>query len=69
IVKYQQRFELEPNEQPEGLDADVEVLRFGFRSLSTPLDQLPRGTVLQRAIIDHLKSGRHWYWRRGHFAI
>ena len=69
IVKFQQRFELEPYEEPVGLDADVEVLRFGFRSLTTPLDQLPRGTALQRAIIDHLKSGRHWYWRRGHFAI
>ena len=51
------------------LDADVEVLRFVFRTLTTPLDQLPRRTVLQRAIVDHLKAGRHWHWRRGHFPI
>ncbi|MFI6481371.1 acyltransferase domain-containing protein [Nonomuraea sp. NPDC050663] len=69
IVRFQQRFELEPYEEPEGLDGDVEVLRFAFRTLSTPLDQLPRRTVLQRAVVDHLKAGGHWYWRRGRFAI
>lgn len=69
IVRFQQRFELEPYEEPEGLDPDVEVLRFAFRSLTTPLDRLPRGTALQRAVIDHLQAGRHWHWRRGHFPI
>ncbi|HEV2635669.1 MAG TPA: acyltransferase domain-containing protein [Actinocrinis sp.] len=69
IIRFQQRFELEPYEEPEGLDCDVEVLRFAFRSLTTPLDQLPRRTVLQRAIVDHLKEGRHWQWRRGRFPV
>lgn len=69
IVRFQQRFELEPYEQPEGIDADVEVLRFVFRTLTTPLDRLPRRTALQRAAVDHLKAGRHWQWRRGHFPI
>ena len=69
IVRFQRRFELEPYQEPEGLDCDVEVLRFAFRTLSTPLDQLPRGTALQRAIVDHLTAGRHWYWRRGRFPI
>jgi hypothetical protein len=69
IVRFQRRFELESYEEPEGLDADVEVLRFVFRTLTTPLDQLPRRTVLQRAIVDHLRAGRHWYWRRGRFPI
>jgi len=71
IVRFQQRFELEPSEEPdpEGIDGDVEVLRFVFRTLSTPLDQLPRRTLLQRAAVDHLKAGRHWQWRRGHFPI
>jgi len=54
---------------PEGIDADVEVLRFVFRTLTTPLDQLPRRTVLQRAIVDHLQAGGHWYWRIGRFAV
>jgi hypothetical protein len=69
IVRFQRRFELEPYEPPVGVDADVEVLRFVFRTLTTPLDQLPRRTVLQRAIIDHLRAGRHWYVRRGHFPV
>ena len=69
IIRFQQRFELEPYEEPEGVDADVEVLRFVFRTLSMPLDRLPRETVLQRAIIDHLRAGRHWQWRCGQFPI
>ncbi|GLX97689.1 acyltransferase domain-containing protein [Herbidospora sp. NBRC 101105] len=69
IVRFQRRFELEPYEEPEGIDADVEVLRFVFRSLTTPLDRLPRRTVLQRAVVDHLRAGRHWRWRRGAFPI
>jgi hypothetical protein len=69
IVRFQRRFELEAYEEPEGLDCDTEVLRFVFRSLSTPLDQLPRRTVLQRAVVDHLRAGRHWQWRRGSFPI
>ena len=69
IIKFQQRFELEPYEEPEGINGDTEVRRFAFRTLSTPLDQLPRRTALQRAIIDHLKSGCHWHWRRGHFPM
>ncbi|BCB89960.1 hypothetical protein Psuf_072730 [Phytohabitans suffuscus] len=69
IVRFQRRFELEPYQEPQWLDADVEVLRFVFRTLTTPLDQLPRRTALQRAIVDHLKSGRHWQIRRGHLPI
>lgn len=69
IIRFQRRFELAPYKEPEGLDADVEVLRFVFRTLTTPLDQLPRRTVLERAIVDHLKSGRHWRIRRGQFPM
>lgn len=69
IIRFQRRFDLEPHEEQEGLNADVEVLRFVFRTLTTPLDRLPRGTVLQRAVVDHLQAGRHWQWRRGRFPI
>ncbi|WP_030332837.1 acyltransferase domain-containing protein [Micromonospora parva] len=69
ILRFQRRFELEPHQESEGPDADIEMLRFGFRTLITPLDELPRRTVLQRAIIDHLRDGGHWHWRRGHFPI
>ncbi|MET7375098.1 acyltransferase domain-containing protein [Micromonospora arida] len=69
IVRFQRRFELEPYDESAGPDADIEVLRFGFRTLTTPLDELPRRTVLQRAIIDHLRAGGHWHWRHGRFPI
>jgi hypothetical protein len=69
IVRFQRLFELEPYQPPEGLDADVEVLRFVFRTLTTPLDRLPRRTVLQRAIVDHLQAGRHWQIRTGHLPF
>ncbi|MDP9793382.1 hypothetical protein J2S43_001894 [Catenuloplanes nepalensis] len=69
IIRFQDRFTLDPYEAPEGLDADLEVRRFVFRSLTTPLDRLPRDTALQRAVIDHLRSGRHWQWRRGTFPV
>lgn len=69
ILRFQRRFELEPHQESEVPDADIEMLRFGFRTLTTPLDELPRRTVLQRAIIDHLRAGGHWHWRRGHFPI
>jgi hypothetical protein len=69
IARFQRRFALEPYQEPEGLDGDVEMLRFVFRTLTTPLDQLPRRTALQRAVIDHLTAGRHWYWRVGRFPL
>jgi len=69
IIRFQRRFDLEPYEEPEGIDADVEVLRFVFRTLSTPLDRLPRRTVLQNAVVAHLAAGRHFHWRRGRFPM
>ncbi|MFG1945368.1 acyltransferase domain-containing protein [Nonomuraea sp. NPDC048826] len=69
IVRFQRRFELEPYEPPEGIDPDLEALRFVFRTLSTPVEELPRRTVLQRAILDHWMAGGHWRWRRGYFPV
>ncbi|MCX5065373.1 acyltransferase domain-containing protein [Micromonospora lupini] len=69
IIRFQRRFELEPYAESDGPDADIEVRRFVFRTLSTPLDELPRRTALQRAIVDHLAAGRHWQWRQGRFPI
>jgi hypothetical protein len=69
IIQFQRRFSIEPYQEPVGLDADVEVRRFVFRTLTTPLDQLPRRTALERAIVDHLKSGRSWQIRRGTVPI
>ncbi|SCG67815.1 acyltransferase domain-containing protein [Micromonospora humi] len=69
IIRFQRRFTLEPYQEPDGIDADVEVLRFVFRTLSTPPDRLPRDTALRRAVLDHWAAGRHWRWRVGRFPI
>ncbi|SFR02987.1 hypothetical protein SAMN04488564_102223 [Lentzea waywayandensis] len=69
IVRFQQRFELESYVEQDVPDGDVEVLRFVFRTLTTPLDRLPRRTALQRAVVDHLQAGRHWHWRTGRFPL
>ncbi|MGI5186097.1 acyltransferase domain-containing protein [Dactylosporangium sp. CA-152071] len=69
IVRFQRRFELEPYEEPEGIDADVEVRRFVFRDLSTPLELLPQDTALRRAVVRHFQVGGHFQWRKGRFPI
>jgi hypothetical protein len=69
IGRFQRRFALEAYEEPEGLDGDTEMLRFAFRTLTTPLDRLPRRTALQRAVVAHLRAGRHWHWRKGSFPV
>jgi hypothetical protein len=69
IARFQSRFDLEPQTEQDAANADVEVLRFVFRTETTPIDQLPRRTVLQRAIIDHIMVGRHWHLRRGRIPI
>lgn len=56
IVRFQRRFE--PVEEL-GID-DPKVLEFVFHALDPELDDLPRETRLQRAIVDHLRGGGHW---------
>ncbi|MBO0826597.1 MAG: DUF5596 domain-containing protein [Streptosporangiales bacterium] len=40
--------------------ADASMLEFVFRRDEQPLDELPRDTTLERAVVAHLKAGRHW---------
>ena len=49
--------------------ADQSALDFVFRAPTTPLDQLPRDTRLQRGMIDHLASGGHVEQRYGWLAL
>jgi hypothetical protein len=73
IVAFQRRFRLlrtEPEQPPD----DLAVLEFVFRRERTPirpgeLDRLPQDTGLQRAIVTHLKAGRHWYFTPGWFEL
>jgi hypothetical protein len=61
IIQFQRRFRLayRPDNPSLGL------LRYVFGRTGTDLEGLPRGTTLERAVVDHLKAGRHWYGGAG----
>ena len=40
---------------------DSEILRHVFVRVPDELDDLPRRTTLERAVVDHLRTGGHWY--------
>jgi hypothetical protein len=62
IVRFQQRFRIDGTwSRP----ADEDVIRFAFGRLPAHLDDLPQTTTLERALVTHLRSGGHWYFRRG----
>src|SRR5262249_13055026 len=71
IVAFQRRFRRLPARLGVA-DDDLAVLAFVFERDRTPLqpgelDALPQRTALQRAIVTHLKVGRHWHFRPGWF--
>lgn len=58
IVRFQRPFR--PAFQPE--DNDGSTLRFVFGlEPGLPLDAYPQRTTLERAVIAHIRSGRHWH--------
>lgn len=65
IVRFQRRFQL----MPGGHEGDRDVFQFVLRMVNPSIDQLPRRTTLERAIVQHLEAGRHWQIRAGWVAI
>lgn len=61
IVQFQRQFR--PAFRPDYEDSVI--IGFVFGRTTVALDDLPRRTSLQRAIIDHLRAGRHWYGGTG----
>lgn len=61
IVRFQRRFEL----VGEGYDGDADVLRFVFHRIAPEIDDLPQRTTIERAIVTHLRAGKHWRNRTG----
>ncbi|MFI2005664.1 acyltransferase domain-containing protein [Streptomyces jumonjinensis] len=49
--------------------ADGEPVEFVFGDPRLPLESLPRRTTLERAIVDHLRAGGHWYGGHGWFRL
>jgi GNAT-like C-terminal domain/N-acyltransferase N-terminal domain len=66
IMRFQRRFRPLPGFD---VDGDEDILRFVFRRAAPALDELPRRTSLERAVVDHLRAGRHWKVRTGWFEL
>ncbi len=49
----------------DGYDGDADVLRFVFHRIAPSVDDLPQRTTLERAIVAHLRAGKHWLDRTG----
>lgn len=83
IVAFQRRFHLVPplnrsewDNPPAWTSGDKSMLEFVFRRMHEGpdyptglVDSLPRETSLQRAFVDHLRAGRHWWGRAGWFPM
>lgn len=74
LMRFQRRFRLLPEQEPEVSDADILAFVFS-RDHDGPevplslLETLPQATALQRAFVSHLRAGRHWYARAGWLAF
>jgi hypothetical protein len=60
-MQFQRRFQL----VGEGHDGDADILRFVFHRIAPNVDDLPQRTTLERAIVTHLRAGKHWRSRTG----
>jgi hypothetical protein len=48
-----------------GRDGDGDVRNFVFRMPDATVDELPQRTTLERAVVTHLRAGKHWRVRSG----
>ena len=61
IIRFQRRFSLLPG----GGNGDEDILMFVFRRAAANINELPRRTSLERAVVGHLEGGNHWKVRTG----
>jgi len=65
IVRFGRRFTL----VGDGYEGDADVLRFVFHRIAPGIDDLPERTTLERALVAHLRAGKHWQTRTGWLEI
>jgi hypothetical protein len=56
IIQFQRRFTIAKEGEPK----NDSIIRFVFRRVPGNLDELPRRTRLERAVVDHIQAGRDW---------
>jgi hypothetical protein len=61
LVRFQRRFRLVPGAE----ENDVEIFKFVFKSATPTTAGVSQRTTLERAIVGHLRAGRHWRVRTG----
>jgi hypothetical protein len=61
LVRFQRRFQLVPG----AVENDDEVFKFVFKVAAPKTTGVPQTTTLERAIVAHLRAGRHWRVRTG----
>jgi hypothetical protein len=65
IVRFQRRFHPLPEPDQPTEPGDAATVGFVFRRVDPDPATLPRRTTLERAVVDHLRAGRHWRVRTG----
>jgi hypothetical protein len=65
IIRFLDRFQIAYRFE----ENDASILRFVFGRSDLPLDDYPQTTTLERAVIAHIKAGRHWHGGAGWFAL
>jgi hypothetical protein len=65
VLAFQRRFNVITSWAPTWADGDASIVEFVFRTPGVELEDLPRGTTLQRAVHDHIEHGDHWYVQPG----
>jgi hypothetical protein len=58
-----------PDPNDPAMMGDAAALEFVFRYNGQPLDELPQRTAMERAVVAHLKAGRHWTVRKARIPL
>lgn len=66
IIRFQDRFELAYEETTPD---DGVPIGFVFGDPELPVEGLPRRNSVERAVVDHLRAGGHWYGGHGWFPL
>ncbi len=61
ILRFQRRFQILPG----GWEQDDDIFWFVFKTTPAAIGQLRPRTRLERAIVEHVRGGRHWQVRTG----
>ncbi len=65
IVRFQSRFEMIPGAR----EADDAMFFYVFGQVPKSLDDVPTDTELRRAVVGHVREGRHWHLRTGYVEV